>query len=170
MPGILILSVLFFYDIFWVFLSPYFFKGESVMVVVATKLDLPAKLVFPSWNVFTSWSLIGLGDLAIPGFYISYVTRFGHSMKSESYYILHMIFYFASIFLCIIVVSLGYGGQPALLYIVPALFLATFILAFNRDEVGDIFEGVPAYHYHQRPTVQYANSSIEQENELRSMS
>lgn len=53
-PGLLILSVLFFYDIFWVFLSPYVFKGESVMIVVATNIDIPAKLVFPNWDVFTN--------------------------------------------------------------------------------------------------------------------
>lgn len=96
-PGLLLLSMLFFYDIFWVFLSPYFFKGESVMVAVATNLDLPAKLVFPGWNVFTRCSLIGLGDLAIPGFFISFVTRFGDHMGTSAYYFFNLIAYFLSI-------------------------------------------------------------------------
>jgi hypothetical protein len=47
-PGLLLLGLLFFYDIFWVFLSPMFTSGgQSVMVVVATGLDIPIKLVMP---------------------------------------------------------------------------------------------------------------------------
>lgn len=38
--GALLLSGLFFYDIFWVF-------GTPVMVTVAKSLDAPIKLVFP---------------------------------------------------------------------------------------------------------------------------
>jgi len=48
MPGLLLLGLLFFYDIFWVFISPMFTSGgQSVMVVVATGLDIPIKLVMP---------------------------------------------------------------------------------------------------------------------------
>jgi hypothetical protein len=43
----LLLGIAFFYDIFWVFYSPNFFSGKSVMAEVATKVDLPIKLVFP---------------------------------------------------------------------------------------------------------------------------
>lgn len=37
----LLLILAFFYDIFWVFISPYFFKGNSVMAAVATNVHLP---------------------------------------------------------------------------------------------------------------------------------
>lgn len=47
-PGMVLLCLLFFYDIFWVFISPYFTTGgKSVMVAVATGLDIPIKLVMP---------------------------------------------------------------------------------------------------------------------------
>ncbi len=46
-PGLLLLGLLFFYDIFWVFISPVFTGGNSVMLVVATGLDIPIKLVMP---------------------------------------------------------------------------------------------------------------------------
>lgn len=88
----LLLTALFFYDIFWVFLSERFF-GQNVMVEAATKradnpafaaaqalrlpsglvapqLELPVKLLFPA-RIFT-WSpqqpamMLGLGDMALP--------------------------------------------------------------------------------------------------------
>ena len=165
-PGILILSVLFIYDGFWVFLSPYFF-GQSVMVEVATKIDLPAKLVFPGFNEFSRGSLIGLGDLAIPGFYINYVTRFGFYHKTQSYYYVHMLAYAMSLLLWIIVVSSGYGGQPALLYIVPALFLSTFILGRKRREIKKLFNGIPSdsQDENSRLRVSIDSSSIEIPNQ-----
>jgi len=52
MASSILLGLLFFYDIFWVFISPNIpgFGGNSVMIVVATGLDLPVKLVWPSSN------------------------------------------------------------------------------------------------------------------------
>ena len=48
-PALLLLSLLFVYDIFWVFFSPYLFKeGKSVMVEVAMAYDLPNKLIMPA--------------------------------------------------------------------------------------------------------------------------
>ena len=46
-PGVVLLSLLFFYDIFWVFISPAFTGGTSVMVAVATGLEVPIKLYMP---------------------------------------------------------------------------------------------------------------------------
>lgn len=69
----IMLGLLFVYDVFWVFVSPSIFKGNSVMVVVATGLDLPIKLVAPSFDKFQSCSLLGLGDMVIPGLHIMFV-------------------------------------------------------------------------------------------------
>ncbi|CAI2364580.1 unnamed protein product [Moneuplotes crassus] len=173
MPGILLLSALFFYDIFWVFLSPYIFGGESVMMVVATNVDLPAKLQFPHYNFstiftganpFVPCALIGLGDLAVPGFYISYISRFGDYMNAKVYLISHLIAYFLSICACIYVISLGNGGQPALLYIVPALFIATFIVGKLRGEMSDLFEGLPSALAIKRTTIEYDNNEIDHDS------
>lgn len=81
MPGLLLLGLLFFYDIFWVFISPIFTSGgESVMVVVATGLDIPIKLVMPYIThdfPTSSCSLLGLGDILIPGIFVCFMARFG---------------------------------------------------------------------------------------------
>ena len=97
----IVLVSLFFYDIFWVFLSPYFFES-NVMVEVATKkadnpaqavgeymnvpglkdavatLQLPIKLMFPAGvrNGSPVFHMLGLGDMAIPGIFVAFALTF----------------------------------------------------------------------------------------------
>jgi len=60
---------LFFYDIFWVF-------GTDVMVTVAKSFDGPAKIIFPiQFDPFRP-SILGLGDIVVPGFFLSMTLRF----------------------------------------------------------------------------------------------
>ena len=50
------------------------------MVAVATGLDIPIKLVMPHiTNNYpnAACSILGLGDILIPGIFISFMTRFG---------------------------------------------------------------------------------------------
>jgi minor histocompatibility antigen H13 len=60
--GMLLLSGLFVYDIFWVF-------GTDVMVTVAKNFDAPIKLLFPKdlWAEKMQFTMLGLGDIVIPG-------------------------------------------------------------------------------------------------------
>lgn len=73
--GSLILSSLFFYDIYFVYFTP-------LMVTVATKLDVPVKLLFPRPSDPTdpagavSLSMLGLGDIVIPGMMMGLALRF----------------------------------------------------------------------------------------------
>lgn len=82
-PGILLLSLLFFYDIFWVFGSRRFTKNnQSVMLKVATGFDAPIKFLMPQLLWFIDrprnrCSLLGLGDIVIPGLFIGFCIRFG---------------------------------------------------------------------------------------------
>src|SRR6202035_2060452 len=55
--GSLVLAGLFIYDIVMVFYTP-------LMVTVATKLDVPIKLVFPGPK---RGGMLGLGDVVLPG-------------------------------------------------------------------------------------------------------
>ena len=68
--GMIMLSGLFFYDIFWVF-------GTEVMVSVAKSFDAPIKLLFPR-DIFAEkyqLALLGLGDIVVPGTLIETVTN-----------------------------------------------------------------------------------------------
>jgi minor histocompatibility antigen H13 len=73
--GSLILSSLFLYDIYFVFFTP-------LMVTVATKLDVPIKMVFPrpaspgEDPSTLSHAMLGLGDIVVPGMMIGLALRF----------------------------------------------------------------------------------------------
>ena len=79
--GVILLIGLFFYDIFWVF-------GTDVMVTVAKSLDGPIKLLFPRSIVKDvvsgkiDMSLLGLGDIVLPGFFLSLLLRFDAHMAN----------------------------------------------------------------------------------------
>ena len=73
--GTLILMALFIYDIYFVFFTP-------LMVTVATNIDIPAKLLFPrpvgphQDPSKQALSMLGLGDIVLPGIIIGYALRF----------------------------------------------------------------------------------------------
>ncbi|EEH35120.1 peptidase A22B family protein [Paracoccidioides lutzii Pb01] len=73
--GSLVLSALFFYDIYFVFFTP-------LMVTVAKSLDIPIKLVFPrppspgQDRDSVNMAMLGLGDIVIPGMVIGLALRF----------------------------------------------------------------------------------------------
>lgn len=76
--GAILLAGLFVYDIFWVF-------GTDVMVSVAKSFDAPIKLTFPR-NVFAAefkFSMLGLGDIVIPGFFVALLLRYDRVMKHK---------------------------------------------------------------------------------------
>ena len=90
--GTLLLTALFFYDIYFVFYTP-------IMVTVATKLEVPIKLLFPrpngcilpntadagaeAWEAYKqcvakdrTMAMLGLGDIVVPGLFIAFALRF----------------------------------------------------------------------------------------------
>mmetsp|Transcript_45742 Transcript_45742/g.50986 ORF Transcript_45742/g.50986 Transcript_45742/m.50986 type:complete len:789 (+) Transcript_45742:81-2447(+) len=94
-----LLIVAFFYDIFFVFVTPYLFKGRSVMIEVATsggppKADAiwceqyssdsdckggdPMPMLFSIPRLFDyqgGSSMLGLGDIVLPGLLLSFAAR-----------------------------------------------------------------------------------------------
>jgi len=74
--GCVLLAGLFVYDIFWVF-------GTDVMVTVAKSFDAPIKLLFPQMDG-GSPSMLGLGDIVIPGMYIALLLHFDRVRSSPN--------------------------------------------------------------------------------------
>jgi len=150
--GIILLSGLFFYDIFWVF-------GTDVMVSVAKQFDAPVKLLFPK-DIFAEeykFSMLGLGDIVIPGIFIALLLRFDASRAnpqqkanntySRPYFYVCFFSYFLGLLSTIGVMHFFQAAQPALLYLVPACLGSSFLLSVIRGEVASLF----AYSEEQTP-------------------
>ncbi|KAH6834277.1 signal peptide peptidase [Perilla frutescens var. hirtella] len=144
--GILLVG-LFFYDIFWVFFTP-------VMVSVAKSFDAPIKLLFPTSDSARPFSMLGLGDIVIPGIFVALALRFDASrVKNNSQYFKSAFLgYTAGLVVTIIVMNWFQAAQPALLYIVPGVigFLAAHclwngevkpLLAFDESKSSKPEEG-----------------------------
>ena len=117
------------------------------MLAVATGMDIPIKLVMPHLtNVFptTGCSLLGLGDILIPGIFISFMTRFGDEVaKSNVYFYGAITAYSIALFTCGACLWIFNAAQPALLYIVPALIIAVLGIGLCRGELTKLKEGIP---------------------------
>ncbi|KAI4978983.1 hypothetical protein ZWY2020_015736 [Hordeum vulgare] len=114
--GGILLAGLFFYDIFWVFFTP-------VMVSVAKSFDAPIKLLFPTADAARPFSMLGLGDIVIPGIFVALALRFDVSrgIKSRRYFYSAFLGYTAGLTVTIAVMNWFRAAQPALLYIVPGV-------------------------------------------------
>jgi hypothetical protein len=144
--GAAFLSFAFFYDVFWVFCSHLFF-GESVMIYVATHVDLPMKLECPYFSLFPIphyCSLIGLGDLVLPGLVIVFARRID-SIQGSPYFKVSLAAYTLALLACGAVLVIFESGQPALMYISPALICSLLCMAWRREELDKLWSGLEAY-------------------------
>ena len=137
--GCILLSGLFFYDIFWVF-------GTDVMVTVAKSFEAPIKLVFPQDLITnglngSNFAMLGLGDIVIPGIFIALLLRFDHSTKRKRriYFYSTLIAYFMGLMSTIFVMHIFKHAQPALLYLVPACMGTPILVALVRGELKTLF-------------------------------
>ncbi|KFD57237.1 hypothetical protein M513_01748 [Trichuris suis] len=133
--GVALLAGLFVYDIFWVF-------ATDVMTTVASNLDAPIMLKFPQ-NVLTAgilasagrrFTMLGLGDIVLPGMFIALLLRFGTKRRTRSYFYVAVIAYAAGLIVTMFVMHVFQAGQPALLYLVPSCLGMPALWALIRGE------------------------------------
>ena len=139
---LIFLFVTLLYDVFWVYISPFFFKGENIMVYAASKINLPIKLQIPKFlnekHPLNNCIVLGLGDIAIPGFIIKFLKRFDFLKNTKCYYKLGIIMYSIALFTSALINFIFNYPQPVLLYMCPFLGISTLILAYKRNEINDI--------------------------------
>jgi len=150
----LLLTVMFFFDVFWVFISPLLFTGKSVMVEVArgggTSESVPMLLrIPPIGDPLGSDRMLGFGDVALPGLLISYLLR--HDILSkrrmvDGYFVPSIIGYFCGLMVTIAALFIMRMGQPALLYLVPGTLGTTLLLGLRRGELPSLWNGTPCGH------------------------
>ena len=167
--GLILLSLLFFYDIFWVFYTP-------VMVSVAKNIEGPVKLMFPKLQSAIDkmrlekgedheydgkaynpreYNMIGLGDIVIPGVYVALmlrfdiylykkakndISKFGFSFKNMKYFIITFIFYNLGIIITLSSMYFFNHAQPALLYLVPCTLFSSTLLSFQQKDFKDLWK------------------------------
>ncbi|KAL5507195.1 hypothetical protein ACEPAH_6651 [Sanghuangporus vaninii] len=143
--GIVLLSGLFLYDIWWVF-------GTEVMVKVATSLDAPIKILWPKSHVFSvarGFTMLGLGDIVIPGMFVSTALRYDLSKSTHKdprqpfakpYFRAAITAYATGLATTMIVLHTFGAAQPALLYLSPACILSFLITAATKGETKDALE------------------------------
>ncbi|XP_063119795.1 signal peptide peptidase-like 2B isoform X4 [Rattus norvegicus] len=152
----LLLLVLFVYDIFFVFITPYLTKsGNSIMVEVATGPSnssthekLPMVLKVPRLNTSPlslcdrPFSLLGFGDILVPGLLVAYCHRFDIQVQSSRiYFVACTIAYGLGLLVTFVALVLMRHGQPALLYLVPCTLLTSCTVALWRREMGAFWTG-----------------------------
>jgi minor histocompatibility antigen H13 len=139
--GCILLGGLFFYDIFWVF-------GTEVMVTVAKSFDAPIKLLFPKdiSAETLEFSMLGLGDIVIPGIFIALLLRFDAKKSlpnknfSKIYFYTCYIGYIFGLMSTIIVMHIFQAAQPALLYLVPSCIGTSLFLSIIRGEFKELLK------------------------------
>ena len=189
------LGLLLLYDIFWVFFSEYFFQ-KNVMVEVATKsasnplqavgemyhismlmalqpkLDLPIKLLIQASTLPGSRvMMLGLGDIALPGFLVSFALRCDmyqtHRLSLPQYspeslllqdsrnsksntskgpgsanlFEFSMIGYILGLLLAFYIGSISGHAQPALIYLVPGVVIPIAARAWQKNIFLEVWNG-----------------------------
>ncbi|XP_068131498.1 signal peptide peptidase-like 2A isoform X2 [Hyperolius riggenbachi] len=151
---VILLGLLLLYDVFFVFITPFFTKnGESIMVEVAAgpsgkseKLPVVIRVPRLEYSAMTlcdmPMSLLGFGDIIVPGLLVAYCKRFDvRSSSSSIYFISCTIAYAVGMVLTFVILMVMKMGQPALLYLVPCTLLTSSVIAWRRKEMKKFWNG-----------------------------
>lgn len=152
---VILLSLLLVYDVFFVFITPFFTKnGVSIMVQVALGPDasgekLPVVMRVPRFSAWAQnlcgmqFSILGYGDIIVPGLLVAYCSRFDVWVNSSKkiYFVSCCIAYLLGMVVTFAVMLLSGMGQPALLYLVPFTLITSAIVAGCRGEMRQFWAG-----------------------------
>uniref|UniRef100_UPI00398F0079 signal peptide peptidase-like 2A isoform X2 n=1 Tax=Pristiophorus japonicus TaxID=55135 RepID=UPI00398F0079 len=88
------------------------------------------------------FSLLGFGDIIVPGLLVAYCRRFDVRTNASSiYFILCTIAYAVGMVLTFVVLILTKMAQPALLYLVPCTLITSAVTAWSRKEMKMFWAG-----------------------------
>ena len=132
----------------------YFVFGTEVMMTVAHSFNAPVKILFPTEK--GAFSMVGIGDVIIPGLLVSMALRFdfirslidktkgqvdmagniGSASPSHSrfYFWFTLMSFNLGLLACMTVMYFYPVPQPALLYILPAMTIGWLTAGFLRKE------------------------------------
>lgn len=169
-----LMCLLFFYDIFMVFITPFFTNnGVSIMEQAAlgpsygaggdqgyggnTTLieQIPVvfkvpRMLYPTkfdtlCDLSNSFSILGYGDVGIPGLLVCVCLKFDLSQRKcfKMYYAVSVLAYATGLVVTFIALAFMQSAQPALLYLVPTTLGSVTVLSLVRKEFVLFFTGKP---------------------------
>jgi len=115
------------------------------MMTVATKVEAPVKFIFPAPPSDTprdyEFSVLGLGDVVIPGLFVGLMAKADEILqpKNVSYFSVAVVAYALGLAACFTANEIYHNGQPALLYLDPALVGSTLLVANINGQVSDLW-------------------------------
>lgn len=114
----------------------------------STHEKLPMVLKVPRLNTSPlslcdrPFSLLGFGDILVPGLLVAYCHRFDIQVQSSRiYFVACTIAYGLGLLVTFVALVLMRHGQPALLYLVPCTLLTSCTVALWRRELGAFWTG-----------------------------
>uniref|UniRef100_A0A8C1HYU6 Signal peptide peptidase like 2A n=1 Tax=Cyprinus carpio carpio TaxID=630221 RepID=A0A8C1HYU6_CYPCA len=154
---VILLSLLLVYDVFFVFITPFLTPDEDMVkldvfiysCVIVCVVQLPVVMRIPQFSALAQnlcmvqFSILGYGDIIIPGLLVAYCHRFDVWMENSRriYFISCAVAYAVGLVLTFAVMLLSKMGQPALLYLVPCTLLTSAVLACVRKEFRLFWSG-----------------------------
>uniref|UniRef100_A0A8C3X9F2 Signal peptide peptidase-like 2C n=1 Tax=Catagonus wagneri TaxID=51154 RepID=A0A8C3X9F2_9CETA len=144
------------FDVFFVFVTPLLTRtGESIMVEVASgpadslsheRLPMVLKVPWLSFSALTlcdqPFSILGFGDIVVPGFLVAYCHRFDMQTHSgQVYFMACTTAYAVGLLVTFVAMALMQMGQPALLYLVSSTLLTSLAVAACRQELTLFWTG-----------------------------
>lgn len=113
------------------------------------KLSLPGKLVFPSMQNTGHFSMLGLGDIVMPGLLLCFVLRYDAYKRAQlaslntglppprnfsriTYFHCSLVGYFFGLLTATVSSEVFKAAQPALLYLVPFTLLPLLTMAYIK--------------------------------------
>lgn len=125
------------------------------MVTVAKSFDGPIKLLFPiklpTADAKGEFSLLGLGDIVVPGMFVAVLLRFdavrnkvveldgGIPKFLATYFLMSVASYALGLIATVFVMYYFKAAQSALLYLVLACLGGSMVVAFSRAEFNLLF-------------------------------
>ena len=115
----------------------------------STDEQLPMVLKVPHFNshpllcCFESYSMLGFGDILVPGLLVSYCHGFDLQKGTGvwTYWMLANICYMVGMVVTFISLFVMHSAQPALLYLVPFTLIPLYILALIKGDFYALWHG-----------------------------
>jgi hypothetical protein len=120
-------------------------KTEANCTSIVQKVISPIRVC-----VEGEFSLLGLGDIVIPGLFVAILLRFDavqagvtgllgeHQQFKKPYFHWNIVFYALGLVVTLYVMHAFKAAQPALLYLVPACLLASFFVALLQSNFSTL--------------------------------